>query len=574
VRGLLTISLCCAILVGNAQCENYTINVGGGGFDSEVSWSITNSGGTTLISGGSGSGFSICLDDGCYNFNMWDSFGDGWNGATYTIFNANNTPVASGNLDNATSGDGGSWGVTEVCFTPPIPCAFELYTLYVGGGAFDSEISWSLSDEGGIQVSNGGAPALVSLCLEDGCYTMLMLDSWGDGWNGAYWSLTDSGGVVVGTGTLNGASGNAYIPLGSGTCDVSYPPQDCGGAITICDDSTFGGNSDGSGIVYELNTTNSGCLAYENQTTWFVFSPTTTGTIEFTINPSNTIDYDFAIWGPYDEVSCPPAEAPLRCSWSALYAPTGIELNTPQGDNTEGAGGDAWVEAITVTAAEVDQIYVMLLDNWTADFTSYTFDWNLTGVILNCQIMLPVELAAFTGTEEEEGHLLRWTTVSENQNSHFEVQRSMDMQLWQAISVIEGQGTSLQATDYQFLDEDRNAGTSYYRLKQVDFNGASTFSDVVALKWVPLFEVGRLFPNPTTSTSTLTIHQESGGRVFIDVLDLTGRSLSRQTADLSSSTGDVKLDFSSLLEGSYILRIQNEKSEMVASERFVKRFQP
>ncbi|MEM7298712.1 MAG: hypothetical protein AAF391_10660, partial [Bacteroidota bacterium] len=161
------------------------------------------------------------------------------------------------------------------------------------------------------------------------------------------------------------------------TCvDSSDQPQDCSGGITICDDSTFGGNSADDGDVQELSSQNNGCLTVEHQSQWFFFSPTTAGTIEFTITPSNGIDYDFSIWGPYDYITCPPTEDPLRCTYSALYEPTGLSIGA--GDSSEPPSGDAWVEAITVTEDDIDKYYVMLIDNWTADNTAYSFDWNLT----------------------------------------------------------------------------------------------------------------------------------------------------------------------------------------------------
>lgn len=156
--------------------------------------------------------------------------------------------------------------------------------------------------------------------------------------------------------------------------------QDCGGALTICSDGTFDGISSDYGDYQDLNATNADCLSVEHQSQWFVFAPITTGTIGFTLIPSNGIDYDFAIWGPYDydDVPCPPDEAPLRRSYSALYKPTDLALSA--GDYTESPSGDAWVEAITVANDDLNKYYLMLIDNFTADNTSFSFEWNLDGV--------------------------------------------------------------------------------------------------------------------------------------------------------------------------------------------------
>ena len=144
-----------------------------------------------------------------------------------------------------------------------------------------------------------------------------------------------------------GDTGNYELEV---TCETYFSTlhQDCGGSVTICTDETFDGNADDYGDYQDLNSVNNDCLTYEHQSQWFVFSPVTSGTIEFTLEPTNGIDYDFSIWGPYpaDEIVCPPSEAPIRCSYSALYEPTGLVIGA--GDFTEPPSGDAWVEAITV----------------------------------------------------------------------------------------------------------------------------------------------------------------------------------------------------------------------------------
>ncbi len=559
-----------AVVASNGQCNNYTFAFGGGTWDSEITWNITNAGGTVLSSGGAPSSVTLCLDYGCYTINMFDAFGDGWNGGTYSVTDSNGVPVAFGSLDTADSGDGSSWGTTVECFSAPVPCNDTQYVLTVGGGTFDSEISWAFSYDAGTQIANGGAPASVVLCLTDGCYNMLMLDSYGDGWNGATWTLTTTGGAVVGSGSMNsGASSLAYIEVGTGFCDVSYPSQDCLGAVTICDDQTFDGNSDGSGMVDELNATNAGCLAYENQTSWFVFSPTTTGTIEFSLTPSNGIDYDFAIWGPYAEVSCPPQQAPLRCSWSALYEPTGLELNTTEGDVSEGAGGDAWVEAITVTAAEIDMFYIMLVDNWTADNTSFTMDWDLTGVVLNCQIMLAVEYLSFEGTPMADHNLLEWTTASEVNASYFEIERSSDLLNWSSVGYELASGFSQSEQSYSFKDQDRTNQIQYYRLKQFDTDGHYFYSETIAIDPEIHLTIGKIYPNPSNDSFRVNV-SSSLGHIGLDyaIYDNAGREV--DSGVLSTVTGSTAYVVSTeeLSNGSYIFAIQDAAGTVLEHDHF------
>ncbi|HIK67056.1 MAG TPA: hypothetical protein EYF95_03715, partial [Flavobacteriales bacterium] len=86
------------------------VTVGGGSWDSEISWSIVQDGDMIIANGTAGSS-DICIGDGCYTFDMIDSYGDGWNGAIYTITNTvTGDIIGSGDLDSATNGDGTSNG--------------------------------------------------------------------------------------------------------------------------------------------------------------------------------------------------------------------------------------------------------------------------------------------------------------------------------------------------------------------------------------------------------------------------------------------------------------------------------
>ena len=92
----------------NTTGSGVTISVGGGSWDSEIGWSLDLNG-TVLASGGAGT-VTECIPNGCFTFNMTDSYGDGWNGATYTFTDEAGNVLASGDLDSAQSGDGSTQG--------------------------------------------------------------------------------------------------------------------------------------------------------------------------------------------------------------------------------------------------------------------------------------------------------------------------------------------------------------------------------------------------------------------------------------------------------------------------------
>ena len=97
--------------------------------------------------------------------------------------------------------------------------------------------------------------------------------------------------------------------------------------------------------------------------------------------------------------------------------------------------------------------------------------------------LLPVELISFDATAKPSGHLLEWSTASELNNSHFEIEHSLNGAKFSKIGEVSGKGTIQEEQAYTWLHLPKNRqSTHYYRLKQVDFDGQYAYSDIVALE--------------------------------------------------------------------------------------------
>jgi hypothetical protein len=213
-------------------------------------------------------------------------------------------------------------------------------------------------------------------------------------------------------------------------------------------------------------------MSTEHQSSWYIFNVVSSGTLA--LNITTAVDYDFAIWGP--NVSCGALGAPVRCSWAAGGGNTG--LGNGASDVTEGAGGDRWVQTLNVTAG---QTYIMLIDNFTANSTSFTLDWTMTGgASLNC-IPLPIELISFNEYPVKNYNVLKWITATEINNDYFTLEKSSNGLNWDIVTKLKGAGNSTSSLSYEYKDYDVSTQINYYRLKQTDYNGVYKYHNIITI---------------------------------------------------------------------------------------------
>lgn len=250
--------------------------------------------------------------------------------------------------------------------------------------------------------------------------------------------------------------------------DPIVASNDCSTSVQVCSNSGFPGNSSGFG-TQELNAGNRGCLnGNEHQSSWYLISIGTTGTLQFTISPVvASDDYDFAVWGPNSP--CPPTSAPTRCSYSGTTGNTGVNtgLNGAESPQTsEGSGGNKYVDDMDVMTGEV---YLLCIDNYNATTTVFNLTFGGSAGI-SC-VPLPVELVSFSVVPYESVNLLEWITKSELNNDFFSLEKSTDGTNWNVISVADGSNNSSEELIYTYRDYDITDGWIYYQLWQTDNDG-------------------------------------------------------------------------------------------------------
>ena len=96
---------------------------------------------------------------------------------------------------------------------------------------------------------------------------------------------------------------------------------------------------------------------------------------------------------------------------------------------------------------------------------------------------LPIELLYFTADVISSDHVkLEWETVSEINNERFEIERSSDGTNWDIIGTVNGNGTTNESLKYSYSDRFPLQGLSYYRFRQIDYDGKWEYSDIVVVK--------------------------------------------------------------------------------------------
>lgn len=399
---------------------------------------------------------------------------------------------------------------------------------------------------------------------------------------------------------LSVLGGGQVHPFPSGTTQTSFtavnfctvppqPQQDCIGGQTICSSTTlFLPAATGTGNVVDLNGTNEGCLstAERGGGRWFFFrTSTNTGSVEMTISPGGSFDIDFAIWRPYPvgtatlpntgfaTANCPPLGAPVRCSFAGNTGGNG-GLSLSAAENSEGAGGDGFVHALVGgTDYGTNQAFILYINNFSSGALgnqNYTVSWNVTpSTLLDCTV-LPVELIDITAEMNGSAVDVAWSTASEHNSSLFIVERSPDNEHFTAIGEVEAAGNTDQRVDYTFRDLSPMNGANYYRLEQVDLDGATIPTSSAVVFFGGEQEHPLLFPNPVADVLHAVFRVQRDGVHTCQVLDATGRLVAEHTTTLVEGNRTVDLDVGRLNAGTYLLRVVMPDGAVLPAGTFLK----
>ena len=148
--------------------------------------------------------------------------------------------------------------------------------------------------------------------------------------------------------------------------------------------------------------------------------------------------------------------------------------------------------------------------------------------ILSALGLTPVEMTVFTATTEENKVKLKWQTVTELNNSGFEVQRkTSNGNEFKVLAFVKGKGNSMVLNEYYYEDLNRTPGVYFYRLKQVDFDGSFEYSNTIEVEITSPteFSLEQNYPNPFNPSTNIQYAISSRQFVTIKIFNSLGEEI-------------------------------------------------
>jgi hypothetical protein len=178
---------------------------------------------------------------------------------------------------------------------------------------------------------------------------------------------------------------------------------------------------------------------------------------------------------------------------------------------------------------------------------------------------LPIELTGFNARAMDDDVELNWTTASETNNDYFTIERSADGRNFEAIATVYGHGTTTEASNYVHIDNSPKNGLNYYRLKQTDFDGEFSYSDIRTATFENNENV-KIYPTLVADNVILETNGSMDNEITVVVKDLNGRDC--KSFELSSKSSSNELSLEDLTPGSYFIIVSDQSS--VYTQKIIK----
>lgn len=209
----------------------------------------------------------------------------------------------------------------------------------------------------------------------------------------------------------------------------------------------------------------------------------------------------------------------------------------------------------------VDSIQIEITGLSGPNYQSYA-NVTFSGGCATCATALPIELIDFEATVLLDRTVqLQWKTLTELRNDYFLIERSQNGILWESLAEMDGAGTSTNELSYGYDDRKPITGTSYYRLKQVDFDGQFKFSPIVSVTIDENSEQLLVYPNPFTEI--IAVEANDLDHSTLKFIDLTGQNMMDKVMLVNSNQTSVVFNTVHLPSGVYLIIAGEQRIKIV-----------
>ena len=365
-------------------------------------------------------------------------------------------------------------------------------------------------------------------------------------------TLTIANGVVytfTGSRSVTDLVNNGSIVFTPGTSLTFTINGKASGTGTVTSNLSTGNSPNYYSTTLAFTSTTDKGILYLDQNNKELRFLTLTGAGALTLGNSITLNSPFTLsdntaiaLGTASNVSFAASQA---ASWTS-----GKTLTITGWTGTAGTSGTAGKVFFGSTSSDLTALQISQIV-FNVSGTNYGAMLLSNGELVPTNTPLPVKLTSFTASKQGAAVQLKWSTASEQNNRHFEIQRSTDGQSFATIGNKVGAGNSSSVLDYFFTDRSPSSGVNYYRLNQIDFDGKSTLSDPIAVSFGSGAVGVMAYPNPVVNQLNVS-GLVAGDR--IKLLDLSGRIIKEQAFSGSNSS---VLNLDKINAGVYLLIVEN-----------------
>lgn len=184
-------------------------------------------------------------------------------------------------------------------------------------------------------------------------------------------------------------------------------------------------------------------------------------------------------------------------------------------------------------------------------------------------VLLPIELISFTGEAIENAIILNWITAMEKNNAFFTILKSDNGDDFFEIGTLMGAGNASTNIEYAYVDPNPLDGINYYLLKQTDFDGKSTESDMIMVAYGQSDIYMLVYPNPIVDKVNIVINSIGRDHGVIAIIDITGQIVMHENVELTKGANTIELN-PNLPAGQYVMTCQFNNQKFNASKIIIR----